>query len=542
MTLQGDLATLQLADLVQNLQLHSRSGTLAIETPRGASRMYFKDGAITLLASEERPTLLDDLVRSGYVAKRTLDNARKRRWRSRKPLTEVLVKRKVLDEETLKAFAQARLVEDVCDFLAPGAGAFTFREERLPAGVFDHEERCVGLALPVGPVLFEAARREDHWPLIRTQVPSDALHYVAKAGAQPAVAGDPELAACLVEHFDGSRSVREVMRAFPQRRFEAYQVLAALVDAQILRAAGPEDLLAMAREVEDKDPDLAWQVVVDGLDAHPYHAGLLGEKADLAERREDGKRAAEALKVLAHLRLEERDREGAVEHLRRAGELDPSDTALCERTLELAVQDERGEDAIAVGLRLVDLYRAPGLHAKACDVLEVLVQLDPESWQLRRELAQSQVQCGNPSLAVAGLERFGKKLLAREEHELARTVFQEILAIVPKRKQALRTIELIDTQAFQRRRVQRRRILARLAVALAVVPLGAYVALDAAARVEYARANQTVSELCLIENRRYADAIGLLDQVRASYAFTPTALFDLRRRLEDLKSSSKASR
>lgn len=158
MTLRGDLATLELADIVQNLEMHQKSGALAVETPRGTSQVYVESGSVAMIATPGRPRLMEDLVRAGLLRPADVESARKRRWRTRKSLGEMLVKRKVIGYETLRDFALCRLQEDFSDFLALSAGAFTFTEGRPPRDVFDAEERVLALALPMGPALFEAAR------------------------------------------------------------------------------------------------------------------------------------------------------------------------------------------------------------------------------------------------------------------------------------------------------------------------------------------------------------------------------------------------
>jgi tetratricopeptide (TPR) repeat protein len=533
MTLQGDLATLELADIVQNLEMHRRSGTLAVEGPRGTTRIYLEEGAATLLAADGRPELADDLVRAGLVTERDLERARKSRWRTRKSLGEVLVKRKAIDADVLHAFAEERLREDLCDFLVLEAGAFTFTEEKVPRRTFDPEERALGLRLQLGVLLFEAARRKDHWPLLRRSVPSDAAHHQAPDALEPPEGEDPELGCALFAQLDGTRNVREVMRAFPHRRFDAYEMLARLVAAQTVRALGPDDLVALARELADGLPDRAWQVVRDGLATHGHHVGLLREKVALAAERGEDKAAAEALKLIAHGLSEAGDRAGALVELQRAADLDPDDTSIWERTFALALEDERADDAAELGLHLVELYRKPGLHSRAVGVLESLVKLDPDRLEIQRELARARVDCGNTTGAVGGLERYGRKLLTREDYTAAREVQEEILRLVPSRKQARETIERIDAQVFQRRRAWRRRMARRLALFAVGAGLAGLLALDVRARVDHARAERGLIEL--IEVRRYDEAIAALEEVRARHPYTPTAWLALRGRIADLK-------
>ena len=540
MPLRGDLSTLELVDIVQNLEMHRKSGVLAVETPRGARQLCVENGAVTMIATPGRPTLLEDLVRANLVREADVESARKRRWRSRKSLGEWLVKLRTIEEAELRDFGTCRLREDLCDFLALDSGAFTFTEGKPPRDVFDPEERALGLALPIGATLFEAAKRMDHMPAIRGLVPSDSVHFHAHSRTIPADERDTALATAVLRRLDGTRNVRQLLQAFPHRRFEVYEMLARLAEQQAIRTFGADDMAGLVQKLSGKDSDLAWQVVQDGLAANGHHMGLLREKATLASARNEPKAAAEAHKLIAHMQLESGDRSSALVELMRASELDPEDTSILERTLALAIEDERLEDAFEQGFRLVKLYRLPGLHSKAVTVLEALVRLDPEHWTIQRELAHSRADCGNIADALAGLERYGKKLLARGDYKAARTVQQEILKISPSRKQAQKTIEMIDAQVYERRRALRRRILQRALLVLIAGGLGTLLYLDTRARLDVAHAEQEIGRRNLIELGQYAEAVTLLEAVQAKHPYTLTAMLELRQRLTDLRAKHAA--
>jgi tetratricopeptide (TPR) repeat protein len=535
MPLRGDLSTLELVDIVQNLEMHKKSGVLAVETQRGTRQLCVEEGAVAMIATPGRPSLMEDLVHAGYVRADDVESARKRRWRSRKSLGEWLVKLKAIEAEELADFAKCRLREDLCDFLALDTGAFTFTEGKPPRDVFDPEERALALALPIGVSLFEAAKRMDHMPGVRSLIPADSAHFHAHGRTQPQLAGDPTLAAAVLRQLDGTRNVRQVLQAFPHRRFEVYEALARLAEAQAIRTFGPDDMAALAQELSSEDGDRAWQVVQDGLASNPHHLGLLREKAALASARDEPKAAAEAHKLIAHLQLETGDRSAALVELMRASELDPDDPSILERTLALAIEDERCEDAFEQGLRLVQLYRAPGLHSKAVTVLEALVRLDPEHWTIQRELAHSRADSGNIADALAGLERYGKKLLARGDYKPARAVQQEILKLAPSRKQAQKTIEMIDAQVYERRRALRRRILQRALLVLVAGGLGTLFFLDTRARLDLARAEHELMRRDLIEQGDYAEAVRVLEEVRMRHPYSLAARIEMPRRLADLR-------
>jgi len=145
MSLSGDLSTLELADLLQNLEIHKRTGLLTIEEDEGPSHLYFQDGCLALFAREDRAELMTVLVASGTITAEELATARKKRRRTKRSLGEVLVQIGALDAETLQAVASSRLLDEACELVAAKRGAFTLHAGGIPRGVFDPEERRLDL-------------------------------------------------------------------------------------------------------------------------------------------------------------------------------------------------------------------------------------------------------------------------------------------------------------------------------------------------------------------------------------------------------------
>ncbi|MBZ0154059.1 MAG: DUF4388 domain-containing protein, partial [Planctomycetes bacterium] len=75
MTVSGDLATIDLADLLQNIEGHSRTGTLTLLSDAGEARLFFRDGRVAMLARDGRTPFVDMLVATGHVTQRRLDGA-----------------------------------------------------------------------------------------------------------------------------------------------------------------------------------------------------------------------------------------------------------------------------------------------------------------------------------------------------------------------------------------------------------------------------------------------------------------------------------
>lgn len=536
MTLQGDLATLDLAALLQNLESNARTGTLTIEGPGGRTSVLVREGKVSAFARKGRPTLMQTLVASGAIRAQDLEEAQRKRRGRGTSLGEILVASGRIEERELVEAARSRLLDDLCELVCMQAGEFSFHRGGVPRGVFDAEERRLELALPAGALLLESARRADHWVLIRSWIPSDSAHLiVVRRPAAPQEEGQRALFERLIERIDGTLSVAEALAAFPHHRFEAYLLLAEWLEAKVVRAADRDELERLAARLAPVDAERALAIVERGLQDQPRHPGLLRLQAQLAEELEDPLVAVDALKLLVQIELAAGARDQARECLRRALALQPTDTALWERGLALSLEDGRGADALHAGERLAELYREPGLHRRAEAIYTRLVELEPGSWRLRREQARSRIDSGDVLGAIDGLERHGRALIAAEDYDEARTVYLEILEHLPGHAGARETIAQLDADAFARRRAQRRFAVRVALASCAFVACLALLLQEVSARRDFSAAQRSISERRLIEDERYAEAVAELEAVRARHAWTPTALFDLRPRLVELR-------
>src|SRR5262245_33359874 len=154
MSLQGDLSTLDFAGLLQNLEAAKKSGLLSVQVAgQGETRLYFHLGKLALISYAGRPPLEEILVSSGVLTARELDVARKRKKASKRSRVEVLEGMKAAEKAQIASASAARLTGEACELINSGGGAFVFTEGPIPRGVFDPEERALGITLPVGPLL-----------------------------------------------------------------------------------------------------------------------------------------------------------------------------------------------------------------------------------------------------------------------------------------------------------------------------------------------------------------------------------------------------
>ncbi|MGA1532959.1 MAG: DUF4388 domain-containing protein [Planctomycetota bacterium] len=536
MSFYGDLASIGLGDLLQNLEQARRSGTLTMSKNGAETLLHIEEGRVALLRAPGRPPLVEALVLHGVVSADQLAAARGRRRGTRRSIGECLVAAGVVDDVALVGAAESILTEDLCTLLIQAEGSFRFREGGPPPRIFDPEERRLDLRVSLQPVLLEAARRRDHWEMVRRVIPSDSMHLVAIDPEHvPDSIESPELARELMARLDGSTSVAEVVGPEGPRSFLAHCVLAQLVKERAVRAVEAADLAQLAGLLRSSDPARALEIVSRARETEPRNPALLELEVGLCEELGDERRAASAAKLLAHLHLERGESEVGRALLEKATRLDPEDTAVRERSLHLAIEEGRVEEAIEQGLALVELYRAPGLHARASEVLLLLRELRPADPDLAQEWARSQTEAGDPRTAVVELLRLGKAAVGRADDGGALALFLAALEIEPSNETALRYREQLEADRFRLRR-QRGRLLRRRLAAAAAVALGLTLGwVEMRARWDVAEASTEISRSRWIEEERYERAHQRLQEIADRYWFTPTRHLELRVQLKNLE-------
>lgn len=537
MGLQGDLSTLDLTSLFQNLEGAQKTGCLSVLDGQDPTELFFDSGKLALIAWPGRIGLLEYLVESGAVAPGAIERARKQKRRGQ-ALGAALVAGGELAEEELARIATTRLVDDACELLAAGAKRFEFTESEKPSAGFDGEERALRMALPASPLLLESARRSDHWAQIREHLPSDSTHYVV--AKQPRPSGDAKrekFVAEILELLDGTRTVREVVARFPTRRFDVYQALGQLAGAQAIRPITSSDLEKRVVEIARHDKRRALAMLERGLEENPRHLGLLCTKALLAERAGEMEQASEALKLVVHLQLEDAANEDARATLAKLRKIDEKDPFVWERSFELAIEEGRRKDALAHGKRLIELYAEPGLHRKVASVLERSIDAFGETWELTRDLARARAAAGDRDAAVKGLEAYASTMISAESYPLACRAYEEALAIAPGRKKSKETLEEVRSGALARRRARWRR---RRRIALAaffVLGVAPWVAWEASARHAFVEATRAAVR---DDGGDLAGTRQRFERVRDRYFWTATARYDVAPVIAEIEARERA--
>ncbi|GEM_PF-4325632 len=178
-SLQGDLSVLGLTVLLPNLMEARRQGPLSVSIDGEERSFFLRPPAIYVLGvGRRRPIPLDILLsRRDLLSDAHRQSAVLERRKSGRPLHEVLLKMRAVNEvdlhQTLREYAQ----EELFEVLSSAKGTFRFYEGPPPSGSGDPDHLAVDVPIELSYVLLEAARRADEWEMIRKAIPTGDLNF-----------------------------------------------------------------------------------------------------------------------------------------------------------------------------------------------------------------------------------------------------------------------------------------------------------------------------------------------------------------------------
>ncbi|HLU49402.1 MAG TPA: DUF4388 domain-containing protein, partial [Planctomycetota bacterium] len=246
MSFQGEISSMALGDVVQNLVANRKTGILHIEAPELVCEIWFEDGVIVSYTDRRGIDIAPWLVEKGIVAPQSMEEALKRLKRSRRrSLGETLARARILPLDDYKA-RYANLIHDaLCEAFTLPDGKFDFHDMAIDEARADPEMRRLGIRFAAQSVVMEAVRRADDWTRIRRYLPPESEIWQAAPGALERLGDDEanELTVHAIESLDGTSTLRQVIARLPCSRFEAVRTLADLVARKLIRPVESDKII-----------------------------------------------------------------------------------------------------------------------------------------------------------------------------------------------------------------------------------------------------------------------------------------------------------
>ena len=169
-SLEGDLASVEVPDLLTFLHQGERSGVLAMERADQETKLYLRHGSPVYAASTRDDLRLGALlVRHGRLAQGAVDEALGRQLPTGPRLGQILVASQQINEAELGSFLKVQVSEVIFETFGWEEGWFSFYEKVPPP------HTAVTLEMALQNLLIEPVRRIDVRPRLAEVFPDLAL-------------------------------------------------------------------------------------------------------------------------------------------------------------------------------------------------------------------------------------------------------------------------------------------------------------------------------------------------------------------------------
>jgi CheY-like chemotaxis protein len=231
--IQGNLASVQIVEVMQMLGLQRQTGRLVINRGGDSVEVYFKDGAVVFASqnsSDSRTTIEVLLRKTCHIDEDGLRHALRIAEMTAQPIDRILVQEKILDQKTFTDGLRRHTESAVYKVMAWKDGDFNFEKAAPP--VF-----AAPIQLKVDDLLLEGARRADEWGLIQQKIPDFNTVF------EPMISNAEELATRGMSDIDmrvfalvnGRRTVQEIIDLLSLSEFDVAKSMFILLSVNLIR-------------------------------------------------------------------------------------------------------------------------------------------------------------------------------------------------------------------------------------------------------------------------------------------------------------------
>jgi len=491
MAFSGDLASLSLADLFQNISLNQQTGTLVVQQARKQKAVYFKNGMVAFASSTESKDLLigELLLRAKEIAPDDLEAGLRHPKNTGDLLGKVLIDMGFVTEKSIRNALSHQIEEEVYDLFVWHEGTFEFMDGPPSGGYFDLKQIDEGISLPTSNLIMEAARRADEWELIFQVIVSEHQIFFRTEQGNQSVNNYPpdESSGIVLALVDGSRNVEDLARAAYLSKFEIGKVLSGFIQNGQIRPLTVAELKRLAKGLRGlKQLEKSIHVYEWVLENAPEDIEAHALLADTLEEAEYPERSAEAYIKMGIQQRESGRIENAVLAFEKAALLNKKLAEAHEHLMDICCEQGRTVEVVERARALVDLYKSKEHLKKRRIVCQRVLDLIPDNMDFRELLAAVCIDMGDEKEAIAEYETLAEAYLVLNDKDRVEAAYKQILILSPRRKDIRRKLKdlHIDYRVVRRQRIRLAKRLAMVAVVIAIAGVFVYMEMRARESLE----------------------------------------------------------
>lgn len=235
--LEGDLARIQLPDVLSFIAMIRGTGKLIIRNAPLERAMLWKDGEIVFANSNSPEHSLGQfLLRNGKISQAQYEESRRRVTQQTRH-GKLLVQMGAISPKDLWWGVKNQALEIIYSLFTWKEGRFTFVDS-----VEEVSHERIVLSINTSSVIMEGIRRLDESARIREKITGLEMVFMKVAGAAPDFnaleMSDGEIA--IYNNIDGKRTIRELIGQSDLTEFEVTRILFQLISARLIENA-PEE-------------------------------------------------------------------------------------------------------------------------------------------------------------------------------------------------------------------------------------------------------------------------------------------------------------
>jgi hypothetical protein len=206
MSIQGELTTMTLEELLQWAAAARRTGTLEIKRDNISKRIMFRDGRVIACSSDDPTSLLGQfLLARGRISKETLRDGLARQEATGENLGRILVDMGALTEEEVTRFVEAKIEDTVYGMFDWQHGQFRFIDQVEPG------RRMIDVDMSVEHILLKGAKRYDEASRIREIFHDPGIVLERTDAELPDKIAERPMILRLLDLVDGERTLAELL-------------------------------------------------------------------------------------------------------------------------------------------------------------------------------------------------------------------------------------------------------------------------------------------------------------------------------------------
>jgi len=242
MPIKGSLSDLSITDILQMLQIGSKTGELAITNEENLVYLYLNSGELTHVHWMNRKDRLGSmLVENGLIEEQELKEVLElQQERENAPMGELFLELELVDKKTLREQIKKQMRDAIIELSGWEKGYFVFESREI------YQPEGLPVSIKIDDVLLESAALKDE--LAASSLPDkDSILILAPEAKDTAELTEEEQ--MILNKVDGEKTLSSLINVLPIEEFKALKLLSELIKKGILKE------LEIKREtlVQDKD-------------------------------------------------------------------------------------------------------------------------------------------------------------------------------------------------------------------------------------------------------------------------------------------------